>query len=227
MQDLTDAQLFDLNKRGTIIIATMRSGSHFVKTLLNCRLRVLNIPIVDNDEYFSNIETRKIMSFSNVVDLLREQTVSNRNYSTGTIVYPRVLDMITHNSKALAWLDYNYHLIKLCRRDYVNQFMSMCIFNYTRKQYGFSNFDKLNMPIPYTPELADLNGFITNILEHSRFPCANTIYYEDLQHKTVLDENETVAKTVAKNNYGITPADFFANYDEIKETLSILEPHVG
>jgi hypothetical protein len=74
------------------------------------------------------------------------------------------------------------------------------------------------MPIPYKPTISEINWFIDRVLEHTRFPCDNVIAYEGLPHVPI--------GMVKKNVYKIEPEEFFENYDEVVELLSVLEYNV-
>jgi hypothetical protein len=86
-------------------------------------------------------------------------------------------------------------------------FMSVVIFNATNFQHSsISSLTKINIPIPYKPPITQLVAFMEARLEIERFKSDTIIYYEDLLNNR---------STLTRNKYGLTPKEFFANYDEI------------
>jgi len=127
--------------------------------------------------------------------------------------------MISCNPSSFKWYNDNYHLIKLYRRNYINHFMSHCIFLHTNRQYKYDTFSQLGMPLPVKYDIREINNFIKKILELNRFPCDNTLVYEDIEPVPIGE--------VVKNIYNITPKEFFADYDKLVEMFNLLEYNVG
>jgi len=214
--------LIDLNKKGTIVIGTMRSGSNLVVSLTAKQLTELEITHQLNGEYFFDINkgvnanrSPKYCYFNMRKHL---QEIDNTNYSIGTIIYPKVKDMIAYNHETWFWCNRNFHLVKLIRKDYMAHFMSHCIFLFSKKQYGVTDISQVRMPIPFTPTPYQINSFIDSVVEVVRFPCNNIVEYEKLPHDPVYFGTHTV-----KNIYNIEPKDFFANYTQVSELLSTLK----
>ena len=126
-------QLYDLNKRGTIVVGHMRSGSHYLASLVRTALSENNVPHTHNGEYFKDSIALKFTqdryTFLNIVDKIKQQDNSDDFYSTGTIVYPGCLDMISQHKRNYQYFMETYHVIKNVRRDIMSQFMSMMMFN--------------------------------------------------------------------------------------------------
>jgi hypothetical protein len=211
--------LFDLNKKGTIAIGNMRSGSNLVVALTAKQLTELEISYQLNGEYFFDINNGVNSNRSpkycyfNMLNHLQE--INNTNYSIGTIIYPKVKDMIAYNHETWFWCNRNFHLVKIVRRNYMEHFMSRCIFQFSKKQYGVTDISEIKMPIPYSPTLYEINSFIDWVLEVVRFPCNNIIEYENLPHDPV--------GYTTKNIYNIEPKDFFADYKQVSKLLSTLK----
>jgi hypothetical protein len=210
--------LININKKGTIVIGTMRSGSNLVVALAAKKLIELEMSYQFNGEYFFDITQKPTMrhpkyAYFNMLNHLQE--INNDTYSIGTIIYPKLKDMIAYNYETWFWCNQNFHLVKIIRKDYIKHFMSQCIFQFSGQQYGVTNINEIKMPIPYRPNLHEINSFIGNVLEIVRFPCHNILEYENLP-------NEPVGHTT-KNMYNIEPQDFFADYEQVSELLSTLK----
>jgi hypothetical protein len=214
------ATLIDLNKKGTVIIGNMRSGTNLTVALINKQLTELEIPYQNNGEYFFDITQKPTMrhpkyAYFNMLNHLQKITVDNTKYSIGTIIYPKLMDMIAYNPETLSWCNQNLHLVKLLRKDHMAHFMSHCIFLFSKKQYGLESLSEVKMNIPFSPTLHEINYFIHSVLEVIRFPCDNVVEYESLPHDPVGE--------VKKNIYNLEPKDFFADYEHVSELLSTLK----
>jgi hypothetical protein len=90
-------QLYDLNKKGTIIVGHMRSGSQYLRSLVKLELQKNNILFTDNNEYFTDMFSNYIKftddsySLLNIVDKIKAEDNST-DYSVGNIVYPNALE---------------------------------------------------------------------------------------------------------------------------------------
>lgn len=211
--------LIDLSKKGTVIIGNMRSGTNLTVALINKQLDELEIPYQNNGEYFFDINQKSTSrypkySYFNMLFHL-QKAVNTSKYSTGTIIYPKLIDMIAYNPETLAWCNKNLHIIKLIRKDYMSHFMSHCIFSFSKKQYGLESLSEVKMKIPFSPTLNEINLFTHSVLEVIRFPCDNVVEYESLPHDPIGE--------VRKNIYNLEPKDFFANYEQVSELLSTLK----
>ena len=210
-------QLYDLNKKGTIVVGHMRSGSHYLNSLIRNRLISQDIPHDTNGEYFSDFMDLRYgadrYTFFNVIDKIKEQDTGT-NYSTGTIVYPGCLDMISQSKYNFQYFMDNYHIVKNVRRDIMAQFMSMLIFNNINKHNGITSISDIAIKIPHVASTAHMLDYAYRLLELDRFTGHETVYYEDLPHEPVLG--------YTKNQYGITPREFFTNYDAIVDKLRML-----
>jgi hypothetical protein len=180
-----------------------------------------NVEFDDNGEYFKDIfstirHTNNSYSFLNVIDKIKEQDIGT-NYSVGTIVYPNSLDMISQHKSNYKYFSDNYHLIKMIRKDVMAQFMSYTIFVKSKSRLrhsGIKSIDEINIDVPYTVDKLHLIKYMNTLLELERFKANTTVYYEDLPQKPIPH--------FRKNQYGITPKEFFANYDEIVNQLNEL-----
>jgi hypothetical protein len=205
-------QLYDLNKKGTIIVGQMRSGTQHLLSSINIELEKNNIQTNNNGEYFKDTFNKDIQlgpkkySFFNIIDKIKEQDKGTA-YSVGTIVYPTTFDMISQYNENYKYFSENYHLIKLIRKDMMAHFMSYMVFKASfAKHSGILSLDEIKINIPYKPLVTELVPFMNARLEIERFKADTTVYYEDLSN---------YQSALLKNNYGISPKDFFANYDEI------------
>jgi hypothetical protein len=115
--------------------------------------------------------------------------------------------MISQYNENYKYFSENYHLIKLIRKDMMAHFMSYMVFKASSaKHSGILSLDEIKINIPYKPLVTELVPFMNARLEIERFKADTTVYYEDLSN---------YQSALLKNNYGISPKDFFANYDEI------------
>jgi hypothetical protein len=97
------------------------------------------------------------------------------------------------------------------------QFMSYTIFVKSKSRLrhsGIKSIDEINIDVPYTVDKLHLIKYMNTLLELERFKANTTVYYEDLPQKPIPH--------FRKNQYGITPKEFFANYDEIVNQLNEL-----
>jgi hypothetical protein len=211
-------QLYDLNKKGTILFGIQRSGTHYVLNFMKLQLIRQNIKYTDNSEYFKDLYSIDVenpishYSFLNVIDKIKEQDTST-TYSVGTMVYHDALDYISQYQANYDYFFNNYHVIKMVRKRLMDQFMSQIIFKvpaWNSKHNGITSIKELNfkedLTIPYTASKVEIVNFMNQLLKLERFK-AETIFYEDFPHYPLPD--------YIKNIYGITPKEFFANYDEI------------
>jgi hypothetical protein len=210
--------LYNLNKKGTIVVGHMRSGSHYLANLVKDSLDKNNTPHTDNDEYFKDSITARYThsryTFSNIVDKFKQQAAS-KFYSVGTIVYPGCLDMISQHSGNYQYFMDNYHVIKNVRKDIMAQFMSMMMFNINGDRHsGIKSIGEVAIRVPFTASETLVLDYAYRLLELERFHAHKTVYYEDLPHDPIMG--------YVKNHYGITPRKFFKNYDEIVDLLSQL-----
>jgi hypothetical protein len=205
-------QLYDLNKKGTIIVGQMRSGTQHLLSSITIELEKNNIQTSNNGEYFDDIFNEDIYlgpkrySFFNIINKIKEQDKGTA-YSIGTVVYTSTFDMISQHHENYKYFSENYHLVKLIRKDMLAHFMSTVLFRASSaKHSGILSLDEIKINIPYKPLIDELVLFMNERLEIERFKADTTVYYEDLlNYQSVL----------SKNNYGISPKDFFANYDEV------------
>jgi hypothetical protein len=211
--------LYYLNKKGTIVVGHMRSGSQYLLSLVKLEVQKNNIEFDDNGEYFKDIfsvikYTNNCYSFLNIIDKIKEQDAST-SYSVGTIVYPNSLDMISQHKANYKYFSDNYHLIKMIRKDVMAQFMSYMIFVESRARHsGIQSIDEVKINTPYTADSLHIIHYLNKLLELERFKADTTVYYEDLPHLPTPG--------LTKNNYNMTPKEFFKNYDDIINQINEL-----
>jgi hypothetical protein len=203
-------QLYDSNKKGTIIVGHMRSGTHYLMSLIKNLFLANNMTYTYNVEYFGNMygpikDTENKYSFFNIIDRLKDQDKS-LGYSLGSIVFPTALDMISQNKTNYQYFMENYHVVKMIRKDIMAQLMSVILFDGT-KHSNITSITELDVQVPYTLSNTLLIRYSYGLLELERFKGHETVYYEDLPQLPVPN--------FTKNKYGITPKEFFTNYDEI------------
>ena len=212
-------QLYDSSKKGTIIVGHMRSGSQYLLSLAKLELQKNNIEFYDNGEYFKDIfsairYTNDSYSLLNIIDKIKKQDKTT-NYSVGTIVYPNSLDMISQHKSNYNYFHNTYHLIKMIRKDVMAQFMSYMIFVESKaKHSGIKSIDEIKINTPYTAGRLHIIHYLNKLLELERFKADITVYYEDLPHLPTPG--------LTKNNYNMTPKEFFKNYDDIVNQINEL-----
>jgi hypothetical protein len=102
----------------------------------------------------------------------------------------------------------------MVRKDIMAQLMSLAIFKGPKQHSNITSINEVDITVPYTVDKTLLIQYSHRLLELERFKGHETIYYEDLPHDPV--------PTFTKNQYGITPKEFFTNYDEILNCLKQL-----
>ena len=202
-------ELWDPNKKGTIIISCYRSGTHFVLDNLNVALLTrltLNLGEVDDYSFLTRNTDRYILAILNSVK-------------------PKV-HLVGNQHKLSQW-----HKVQLTRNDKIGHRISDYLWKYhnTLEQ----RFNATNLPHHGgTPENYkhikavdfDLDVLGSWLLEQhivNLFHADVSIDYDDLKSIT------GTSITWNPNVYGLTLEDLFINHKEIKEFLTQDVPNVN
>jgi hypothetical protein len=215
-------KLYDLNKRGTIIITIGRSGSHLLGDIISNKLKLANVSHKSHRENFHCYD----QSIAKVSDFYKNQVgimsgISEYQISQMQDFQIKVWLLSTNSS----WLK-DYHIVVLKRNDNIQHFFSKQIlenfhstvpvhsFKKELATYKAGNFNSLQGQ-KLTVSAGTVFQFLAEKQLLERFDCDETVVYEDLV--TWPD----VAKSVyEKNNYGsMTPSDLFDNYKDIENLL--------
>ena len=137
-------QLYDSNKKGTIIVGHMRSGTHYLMSLLKNEFLINNMTYTYNVEYFGDMygpinNTEDKYSFFNIIDRLKNQDKSS-SYSLGSIVFPNALDMLSQSKINYQYLMENYHIVKMIRKG-VSYGYNLACYNAVFSQLSFCIID--------------------------------------------------------------------------------------
>ena len=213
--------LYNTDKRGTIIVTIGRSGSHLLGDIIEQRLNNLNIPAVNlleelllSDSFTFNADYRNAIG--------RVDRASRARYT--------IVQVQDFNSKLwllknhLEWLN-DYHIVVLKRRDQIKHFFSRQILEnfwdvipvHTKRSVTEGehvSFDNLqNKKIEITP--GAIWQFYSEQEILNRFEYNELVYYEDL-----VNYPESTTSNYVKNNYKINFEDLFTNYTDIVKLLN-------
>lgn len=213
--------LYNTDKRGTIIVTIGRSGSHLLGDIIEQRLNRLNIPAVNlleelllPDSFSFNEKYRNAVSRVDRAGRVRYTIVQVQDFNS------KLWLLRNH----VSWLN-DYHVVVLKRRDHAKHFLSRQILEnfwdvipvHTRRgvtEGEHVSFDNLhNKKIEINPSA--IWQFYSEQEILNRFEYNELVYYEDL-----LDYPESTTSNYIKNNYKINFEDLFTNYKDITKLLN-------
>jgi hypothetical protein len=113
-----EIQLYDLKKRGTIIVASPRSGSHYLQDVIEILLRMQQIPYVIQDQL-------------NGRDIYQDINTGNGKYHIGIANDPESKEKLMQQTKHLK----EWHVIRLTRSDITSWAIS-CYFMFHKSSFA-------------------------------------------------------------------------------------------
>jgi len=113
-----EIQLYDLKKRGTIIVASPRSGSHYLQDIIAILLRMQQIPYVIQDQL-------------NGRDIYQDINTGNGKYHIGIANDPESKEKLMQQTKHLE----EWHVIRLTRSDIISWAIS-CYFMFQKNSFA-------------------------------------------------------------------------------------------
>jgi len=113
-----EIQLYDLKKRGTIIVASPRSGSHYLQDVIEILLRMQQIPYVIQDQL-------------NGRDIYQDINTGNGKYHIGIANDPESKEKLMQQTKHLK----EWHVIRLTRSDITSWAIS-CYFMFHKSSFS-------------------------------------------------------------------------------------------
>ena len=208
--------LYDLNKKGTIIVTSGRSGSHLLGDIVSNELKKKNIAHTNCTEIF--LTSSPIYSVHNFFKTTMQQVDQLTSYKIIQIQdFQSKLWMICHGIK---WLS-EYHIIVLQRDDTVNHLCSKLIlhnFHHVIPIHTIKNTDSGNFNIlkdnKITITIDDICQFLAEKELLARFTADETVEYNNMCQWSITAESKYL-----KNNYDIKLSDLFTNYDDLIKFL--------
>jgi hypothetical protein len=212
------SNLYNLNKKGTIIITIGRSGSHLLGNIVEILLKDKKIPVINYKENFLNYECpiSKINNFYKTQSIKLDN--SDDNYIISQIQdFQSKLWLLQYGED---WLK-KYHVVVLKRKDKINHFFSRQLLTnfysdipiHTIKGHQVS-FDNL---IGKHIQLSEHTvwQFYSEIEILNRFDGDETVYYED-----IINYPEVNRSIYIKNQYPVNYEKIFLNYMDIVTFLN-------
>jgi hypothetical protein len=208
--------LYDLNKKGTVIITIGRSGSHLLGDIISNQLKKKNIVYTNCTEIFLTWEP-----ISQLHDFFKTTMQKVDQLPCYKIIqiqdFQSKLWMIRYGIK---WLS-EYHVIILQREDNINHLCSKLILQnfhhavpvHTIKYTNSGNFDILKN-IKITITIDDVCQFLSEKELLSKFTANEIVEYNDMCQWPTVAESKYL-----KNNYKIELSELFTNYDDLVKFL--------
>jgi len=208
-------EVYDANKKGTLVIGLPRSGTHHLASIIKNFLEQNGILTSDHKELLlSDQDFSQAMAndFKNID--MKYKTNEYSVFSSPQLIVPVVLGEYLKN---------NFHIVRIIRKNVLAHVMSLAIFNVLREhnknnesivnsvvvQDSFREIFKNN--IPYTLPVDRLFAFISNWNTANNYNIAQKIfYYEDI---------ENFFSDAGKSRIPYSPEEFFKNYNEIKSAF--------
>lgn len=210
--------LYDLNKKGTIIITIGRSGSHLLGDIISKELTLNKVNHVCLKENFlqrtTNFQTVSTFYKKTLNDMLNE----TRYVISQIQDFNTKLWILTYGSD---WLK-KYHVIVLKRNNQIAHFFSKQILEnfhqeiptHTKKGIDTGTFDSLkNQRLEVNVD--SVWQFYSDQQLLDRFKSDYTVVYEDMIKWPAVEKS-----IYLKNNYKIKYEDLFSNYHEVVAMLS-------
>lgn len=210
---LKEFELFDLSKRGTLIISYYRSGTHFLQDVISEKC------ILYNKRY------GEICTVNNGIQQLEELTkLSDVNYNI-CILNNTVPKLYLRNKRNLLL---NWHTIRLTRKNKVSHFISHWFWQLNtleqQKQnsgaflHNSTTYEKYTNQLQQhgkaTIDISFVESWLMEQLILELIPVDEEIDYDDLCDLTPLDFSWT------PNQYNtIALSDIFVNHNELEDLL--------
>tara|TARA_R110000868_G_C10639886_1_gene744049 strand:+ start:43 stop:687 length:645 start_codon:yes stop_codon:yes gene_type:complete len=208
--------LYNLHKKGTIIITIGRSGSHLLGDIISNQLKKKNIAYANCLELFLTSVT--ISSMHNFFKTTIQKVDQLTSYKIIQIQdFQSKLWMIRYGTK---WLS-EYHVIVLQREDNINHLCSRLIlqnFHHAIPVHTIKNIDSGNFNILKNNKIIitvdDVCQFLAEKEVLSRFAADETVEYTDMRQWSAIAESKYL-----KNNYEVKLSELFTNYTDLVNFL--------
>ena len=197
---------FNPDKKGIIVFGMMRSGTQWLSTLVQKIFEPLGKHVVFNGELPKDSKWQQWESPQLVLPEFTNATKGS--FSVTSVALPQVLPWMFNYAPNFDIIKRDFTLIKILRTNISEHLMSLSIYNQTQIHSSITPALLENIQYPREITRFDLNKYMVDRqYVHSLF-ADHTVNYED------ISVNIT-AKNMVKNKYGITPKEFFVNYDFI------------
>lgn len=203
---------YNPKKKGIIVVGMMRSGTQYLTTVIHDTL-IKDAPKID---YCGEIPLTHYGTMHTAPESLIPKIISEfmwcDNFSVSSAVITQALPWLFNYWPIYETIEKNYTVIKVVRQDMSKHLMSTVVFNKARQHSGIvpGQLETI-LPTPYKLPVEDLSRFILERQYVLTLPADITVNYEDLVLPSTVN--------MVKNNYGITPEEFFKNHDFIAKTL--------
>lgn len=205
---------YDPKKKGIIVVGMMRSGTQYLSTVIHDTLAKQD-PKIDFYGEIPMMHYEKIHNapLSLVPKLVAEFTWCD-NFSVSSIVLPQIMPWMFNYWPIYEIIERDYIVVKLKRTDVLAHLMSTVIFHETHTHSGIKP-DQLRdiMPYPISLPTPTITRYMLERQYVHSLPADVTVNYEDLNFGGVT-------KHMTKNNYGVTPQEFFDNHEYITQYFS-------
>jgi len=205
--------LYNLDKKGTVILSVGRAGSHLMGDMITEHLKSLNANITNRTEYFFQNRPNTTASYNKLVLELADSTTYNVIQIQD---FNNQIRLLRFDS---SWLN-DYHVVRLTRNDLMAQFFGLQVL---RNFYqvvpahlvkgirdSFDNLIDQNLTISFD----EVYQFLSHCELIKLIPADFEISYEDF-----IAAEETEISKYQKNKYPITSEQLFNNYTDVLNWL--------
>lgn len=205
--------LYNLDKKGTVILSVGRAGSHLMGDMLHKHLSNLNIKSANLIEYFFINRSNTTSYYNKLVSNLSGTT----DYNIIQIQdFTNQIRLLRFDSSWLA----DYHVVRLTRNDLMAQFFGLQVL---RNYYEIvpmhlikginDSYDRI-ADRTLTISFDDVYQYLSHCEIIKLIPSDFEISYEDF----IAEENTEISKYL-KNKYPITAEQLFSNYNDVLNWL--------
>jgi hypothetical protein len=218
--------LFDLNKKGTLIVTIGRSGSHLLGDVISNQLVSLGIQHTNHKEYF--LKHNGPLDWPGHHNFYKSKISRLLKDTAYTICQIQDFYSKVYLSKHYKELFDQYHIVVLERQDQLVHFFSkQLLHNFhnvipTHTINGINdNFDLLKNQSKIKISIDDVFQFYSEKLLLDLFDRDVTVVYEDM----ILWE-EVVKSKYKKNQYPVSFDQLFDNFEEIADLFNSPIAHI-
>jgi hypothetical protein len=193
---------YDPSKQGIIVVGLPRSGTHYLSDLIHTLFSSMHIDVHFNDEIHVLPADNKLAVFS-----------PGNKYSVTSITNNTVMASLFYNRTMYGKLNELFTVIKINRAP-----MDRLMSSYVKQQQkdllfhsGMVIADFENISYPIEMPITKLEHELMKLQFFEMIPYSAMVDYENIHSSTQT--------RYIKNQYPITPRQFFENFDEINDTL--------
>lgn len=211
------AKLYDLSKKGTIVIGQMRTGTHMLMNIISAELERKSITHTHIGEVLVNVNYLCSELFPRVdKEIYKRNDNSMEPYTVSSITNMPMVKFMTGCPKILQQFSENFHIVKMVRNNVMDHFMSYVIFQKKIQVGNLKSLKDVGVEFPYTPHMCyEINTFIIEHLVMDKFEWDDVVVYESLPHRPL--------KGISKNEYGVTPNIFFKDAQKVESYFKFLK----